>query len=47
MSFIIYHCNSVEAFSPLKHYCFKVSFTVLKKVLSAVMHIMCGMGNKL
>ena len=47
MAFIIYHCSSVEAFAPLKHYCFWVPTSCAQRVLWTVMYIVCDMGNKL
>ena len=47
MAFIIYHCSSVEAFAPLKHYCFWVPTCCAQRVLWTVMYIVCDMGNKL
>ena len=47
MAFIIYHFSSVEAFAPLKHYCFWVPTCCAQRVLWTVMYIVCDMGNKL
>ena len=47
MTFIIYHCSSVEAFAPLKHFCFWVPTCCNQRVLWNVMYFVCDMGNKL